>query len=161
VIRQFSEWLKHTPVSEGIQNTFWIIPTVQTVHILAIAIVMSSVLVLNLRLLGIAARTQTFAEVAERYLPWVWSALAVLLVTGCILIVAEPGRELGSEVFWLKMSLLFGVIIVTAAVQCAQTGQAEFWERRRLLSVITAIVSLTLWIGILSAGRWIAYVEHD
>lgn len=159
MIRAFCEWLGNTSISMAIQNAFWIIPTVQTVHILAIAVVMSSVTMLDLRLLGVAGRSQPLPDVAERFLPWIWSAVGVLLASGCVLIIAEPGRELLSPVFWIKMSLLATALLLTAVVQ-VQVGRAGFWERRRAVAGLTGLVSLALWVGILAAGRWIAYIEH-
>ncbi len=160
MIREFCDWLGNTPLSSAVQNAFWVIPTVQTVHILAIAVVMSSVAMLNLRLLGVAGRRQPFADVAQRFLPWIWGAVIVLLLSGSVLIIGEPGRELQSPVFWLKMSLLATALALTAMVQLAQRAGTGFWERRRALAGLTAVVSLTLWVGILAAGRWIAYWEH-
>ena len=160
MIQAFCDWLSNTWLSLRIQDDFWVIPTVQTVHILAIAVVMSSVTMVDLRLLGMAGRGQSLPEVAHRFLPWVWTAIVVLLASGMILIIGEPGRELLSPVFWLKMSMLGCVLLITAAFQYRVNRGAEFWERRRAVAWITAIASLVLWVGIVAAGRWIAYVEH-
>jgi len=160
VIQSFCTWLGNTPLSMAIQDRYWVIPMVQTVHILAISVVMASMVMLDLRLLRVLGRSQSIPDVAHRFLPWVWSAVLVLLASGTILIIGEPGRELLSEVFWLKMTLLACALTVTAAFQYAVNRRAEFWERRRAIASVTAIASLMLWVGILAAGRWIAYVEH-
>lgn len=160
MIQSFCTWLGNTPLSMAIQDRYWVIPMVQTVHILAISVVMASMVMLDLRLLRVLGRTQSIPEVAHRFLPWVWSAVLVLLASGTILIIGEPGRELLSQVFWLKMTLLACALVVTAAFQYALKRRAEFWERRRAVAGVTAIASLMLWVGILAAGRWIAYVEH-
>ena len=160
MIYTFCTWLSQTPLSETFQNHFWVIPTVQTVHILAIATVMASVVMLDFRLLGLAGRRQPLLDVAQRYLPWVWSAVVVLLCSGTILIIAEPGRELESEVFWLKMILLVCALSLTGVFQYALMRGTQFWERRRAIACVTAVTSLALWTAILAAGRWIAYVEH-
>jgi len=123
MMQAFCNWLSNTWLSLRIQDVFWVIPTVQTVHILAIAVVMSSVTMVDLRLLGVAGRSQSLPDVAHRFLPWVWTAIVVLLCTGIILIIGEPGRELLSPVFWLKMSLLACVLLVTAA----NSGSAAGW----------------------------------
>src|SRR5579872_2011636 len=145
----------------AIQDAFWVIPTVQTVHIVSIAVVMASMAMLDLRLVGIFGRGQSVDMVAHRFLPWVWSAVLVLLATGSILIVGEPGRELLNAMFWLKMSMLACVLVITATFQYLLRSQGgAFWDRRRAVAAIVGIVSLLLWIGIIAAGRWIAYVEH-
>lgn len=160
MIPAFCNWLSNTPLSQAVQNYSWVIPSVQTVHILAIATVMASIVMVDFRLLGVTGRGLSVPEMAQRYLPWVWCAVGVLLVSGSILIIGEPGRELMSQVFWVKMSLLACALILTAAFQYGAKRRERFWESRRLLSWITAFVSLALWVSILAAGRWIAYLEH-
>jgi hypothetical protein len=160
MIPAFCNWLSSTPLSMAIQNYSWVIPSVQSIHILAISVVMASIVMLDFRLLGVTGRGQTVPEVAHRFLPWVWCAVAVLLISGAILIIGEPGRELESSVFWVKMSLLACALIVTGAFQLVAFRRESFWEKRRGLSFITAVASLTLWVAILAAGRWIAYFAH-
>ena len=157
-IPAFCDWLSNTPLSQAIQNHNWVIPSVQSVHILAIATVMASVVMMDFRLLGVHGRGQTIPQVAHRFLPWVWCAVCVLAASGTILIIGEPGRELESEVFWTKMTLLVCVLILTGAFQFG--AFRGFWENRRMLACITAIASLGLWVAILAAGRWIAYMGH-
>jgi len=158
----FCAYLSATPLSQAIQTTEWIIPAVQTVHILAVAAVMSSILMVDLRFAGLRARGQPMATVADRYLPIVWYALPVLLATGATLIIAEPSRALQNPIFLLKMSLLVLAVGVTLACQLPVRRDAGFWDRspsRRRLAGLVACLSLPLWIGIVFAGRWIAYVQ--
>ncbi len=160
MIQAFCNWLSNTALSMVIQNTSWIIPTVQTVHILAISIVMASILMLDLRLLGAFARTQSVVAMSERFVPWVWVAVLVLAASGALLIVGEPGRELQSQVFWVKMALLVGALAVTAVFRRAARRTPGFWEQHRGAAYAVAVTSLALWTAIVAAGRWIAYWEH-
>src|SRR6267142_712184 len=114
---QFCAWLEHTSMSQTIQTVNWIVPAVQTVHILAIAAVMGSVLMINLRLMGAVGRDQALPRFSERFLPVIWWALPVLLATGIIMIVGEPVRSLENPIFQLKMCLLIAAIIVTLGYQ--------------------------------------------
>src|SRR5439155_19731403 len=68
----FCSWLEQTPLSQTIQSTGWIVPAVQTVHILSIAAVLSSVLMIDLRLMGFLGRDQPLARVSARFLPVIW-----------------------------------------------------------------------------------------
>jgi hypothetical protein len=140
---RFCAWLEQTPLSQAIQNTGWVVPAVQTIHILAIAAVMSSVLMLDLRVLGIVGRDQPLARVTGRFRPVIWWTLPLLLATGIVMIVGEPARSLANPVFQLKMLLLLAAIAATTALR----------EGSRII----AILSLLLWVGIVFAGRWIAY----
>ncbi len=158
----FCTWLAATPLSQTVQTVEWIIPAVQTVHILAVAAVMTSVLMIDLRLLGLGARDQTVAAVTRRFWPFVWWPLPVLLATGATLIVAEPARALENPVFILKMGLLLAAAGVTLACEIPLRRNGAFWElsagRRRAARLI-ASTSLPLWVAVIFAGRWIAYVQ--
>jgi hypothetical protein len=158
----FCTWLAATPLSQTIQSVEWIIPAVQTVHILCVAAVMTAVLMMDLRLIGVGARDQGVAAVARRFLPFIWWPLPILLATGITLIIAEPARALENPVFLLKMGLLLAAAGITLACQIPLQRNAAFWElsveRRRAARVI-ASVSLPLWVAIIFAGRWIAYIQ--
>lgn len=160
----FSHWLGTTSLSDVIQNVTWIIPLVQTIHILSISIVLSSVGMLDLRLMGLAGKRVTISGMAERFLPWIWSALAILAVSGIILIVGEPDRSLPNPAFQLKMLLLLTVIVVTLVFQQTVRRNAGFWDlspAHRRSAKVTATISLALWLAIAVCGRLIAYVGQD
>src|SRR5205823_11887943 len=93
-LSELSGWLEQTQLSQTIQVHEWIVPAVQSVHILGIAVVASSALMINLRLLGVCAADQPLKQVLSRFVPFVWWALLVLLVTCTVMIVAEPPRSL-------------------------------------------------------------------
>ena len=162
-VAKFCDWLSVTPVSMLLQTVEWIIPTVQTVHILSIAIVMSSVIMVDLRLMGLMGHSQSISGMTRRFIPWVWWALVALLLSGAVLITAEPRRDLLNPVFQAKMALLVVAMIVTVVFQTTVRRNMEFWDLspgKRTGAWITAVVSLLVWTAIVGCGRWIAYVEH-
>jgi hypothetical protein len=158
----FCNWLGATPPSQTIQTLTWVIPAVQTVHILTVAAVVTSALMIDLRLLAVNARDQSLAGIARRFLPFVWWSLPILLLTGAILIIAEPARSLENPIFALKMLLVLAAAAVTLACQIPLQGNPGYWEespaRKRTARLIAAISTL-LWAAIICAGRWIAYVQ--
>jgi hypothetical protein len=149
-------------VSQTIRTIEWIIPAVQTVHILCVAAVLTSVLMIDLRLFGFRWQDQPVSAVTRRFLPFIWWPLPVLLATGAVLIAAEPARSLQNPVFLLKMGLLLAAAGATLACQIPLRHNPAYWElstgRRRGAQLIAA-ASLPLWVGIVFAGRWIAYVQ--
>jgi hypothetical protein len=158
----FCSWLAATSFSQELQTVGWIIPAVQTVHILAVAAVVTSALMIDLRLLGIRGREQSIAAIAGRFLPFIWWPLPVLLATGSLLIIAEPARSLENPVFILKMGLLLAAAGITLACQIPLRRDAAFWElsaARRRAGQLVACASIPLWFAIICAGRWIAYVQ--
>jgi hypothetical protein len=158
----FCTWLAATAVSQTLQTVEWIIPTVQTAHILAVSAVVTSAVMLDLRLLGVGAQDQPIATVAKRFLPFIWWPLPFLLATGAVLIIAEPARALENPVFILKMALLVVAAAITLACQLPLRRDRSFWDlssARRLAARFIALSSIPLWIAIIFAGRWIAYIQ--
>jgi hypothetical protein len=159
-LESFSTDLAATPFSLYLQSTDWIIPTVQTIHILSIAVVISAVLMVHLHTLDIVMRTQPDAAIAKRFIPWLWVALVVLLLTGSLLVTAEPGRSLTNSVFQLKMALVIAASVLTLLYQQPLRANPDFWRKnggRRLSAISISVVSLAVWVCIVFAGRWIAY----
>src|SRR5262245_17555036 len=109
----FGEWLQTTGISVTIQTITWVIPLVQSVHIIGISVVFVSVLMVGLRVLGVAFVHQPFGAVLARFSPWIWIGLVVMAVTGLTLVIGEPIRQFRTTSFWLKMALL--VIAVASA----------------------------------------------
>jgi anaerobic C4-dicarboxylate transporter len=158
-LHEFSQALYMTPISTGIRTTAGLIPTAQSIHIVAIAVVVGSALVTDLRLAGVLATDETPQTVIRRYLPWMWAALAVLVATGTILTVAEPNRVLANSVFWSKMALVvvaFGLTLLFRYPFLHPQFQLEH-ARWAALAKPMAWVSLLVWIAVIFCGRWIAY----
>lgn len=163
-MHSFAEWLQATSVSVTIQSVTWIIPLLQSIHILMIGVVFISSLMISLRVLGRLRVDEPFNAVWHRFAPWMWSGLVVMLLTGLPLIVGEPEREFGALSFWLKMSLIvIGVVTTavfgrtlrgaTAVSGSTAVGSSEFSAASKAVAVATIVV----WIAIIFLGRAIAY----
>jgi len=161
-LSEFSKWLAATPLSHAIQTTGWIIPTVQTIHILSVAVVFSSATLVNLRIWRLLQRDAPLPEIARRFLPAIWPVLLVLLITGSLLIIGEPRRSLVNSTFYLKMALLAFAIVLTAGLQRWISSSPNSWDgdrRRQMTGRVAATLSILVWCGIVFVGRWIAYTQ--
>jgi hypothetical protein len=162
VLNEFCKWLAATPLSHVIQTTKWIIPAVQTVHILSVAMVFSFTILVDLRIWRLLERDVPLPEVVRRFLPAIWPILLILLITGSLLIIGEPRRSLVNSTFYLKMALLAVAILLTAGLQRLMSSSPNFWDQdlwRRMMGRLAATLSIVVWCGILFAGRWIAYTQ--
>ena len=162
VAAHLSSWLSATLVSRTIQTAGWIIPTLQTIHILAIAVLFSSAIVVDLRIWRLFDRELPLKAVTQRFFPVIWRVLLVLLTTGTLLIVGEPRRSLLNSTFYLKMALLAAAVLLTAGLQWSLSIDPNFWDKnqnRLMAGRFAATISILIWSGIIFAGRWIAYTE--
>jgi hypothetical protein len=162
IVGDFAKWLGATTLSHAIQTAGWVIPALQTIHILAIAALFFSAVIVDLRLWRVLQRDVPLEEVGRRFLPVIWPVLLILLLTGCLLVIGEPRRSLLNTTFYLKMALLAFAIVLTVALQWSLASAPEFWEEgrgRRIAAKFAATLSILVWCGIIFAGRWIAYTQ--
>jgi hypothetical protein len=159
-VNQFAEWLSHTSFSLAIATHESIIPTIQSVHIAAIGVVLASVLMIDLRILGWAGRDQTLTETTARFGPWLFWALCVLAVSGGLMVVGEPARELLAFSFWFKMCLVAIGSALAVAFRITVRRHEDRWEtslvNRRSIKAL-AVVTFLIWVCIVVLGRLIAY----
>jgi hypothetical protein len=155
-VREFAQWLQATSLSETIQSVQWLIPLLQSIHIVTIGVVFVSSLMIALRVLGRMRADEPFAEVWDRFAPWMWIGLIVLAVTGLTLVVGEPVREFTAVSFWVKMTLIAigvaGTALLGRALRPAAIG-APFSAAARA----SAAALIVLWLAIIFFGRAIAY----
>lgn len=161
-IKDFSAWLYRTPVSQFMHEQSWVVPTVQCVHIISIAVLIGAAIVLDLRLAGVVAKEESPAAIYRRYMPSLWCALATLFVSGLVLTIAEPDRELLNWVFWTKMALVAAAFAGTFLIRKIMLRDRMGHDEARLWSTpighkALGLMSLAIWGAVIFCGRWIAY----
>jgi len=138
------------------QTDEWIVPAVQCVHILAIAAVFASSLVLALRAVHVSGIDWSPARWGERLNAWVGAGLVILLLSGIVLIIGEPARALLNRTFQIKMLLLI-VAVGVFLILSYRLARLDPPERATLVERSLAVLLVLLWLAIISCGRWIAY----
>jgi hypothetical protein len=160
-VKDFALWLSTTAPSLFIQeHNAWAIPTIQSVHIVGIAFVMGSVLLIDLRILGWAGTDQTLRQTADRFGPWLTGSLWLLLATGILMVIGEPTRELISFSFWLKMALVALGAAVAVAFLASLRRLEPRWEGtliHRPAVMTLAVVTFIVWACVIVLGRLIGY----
>ena len=152
----FCQWVSTTAVGQAINMSSWAFAVIESVHLLALAVIGGAVLMLDLRLLGLGLRDQPIARVARDAQPWLVGSLIVMLVSGALLFSSEPIKCYHSTPFWVKMTSLALAMIfaftVRRRVALAHEGRVKpIWLK------LVAVVSLMLWFGVGAGGRWIGF----
>lgn len=157
-------WMVDTPLSEFIKaHSTFVVPAAQTVHILAVSVVLAGMAMLDLRMMNLAGRHHPVSSMAARFIPALWWALLVLALTGTVLAFGEPERELLNAAFRTKMVLIVVAALITLFVQRALKRDPDFWSApisKQNVARLIGLVSLTLWLAIAVLGRWIAYIQQ-
>ena len=159
-MKSFALWLSATPPSVFIQeHNAWTIPLIQSIHIFGISLVMGTVLMIDLRILGWAGTDQTIGQTARRFGPWLTGSLWLMLISGGLMVIGQPTRELMSFSFRLKMALvatgaLVAVLLLRTLHRHEQNGD-RFVSQTSMRSL--AIVTFVAWVCVILLGRFIAY----
>jgi hypothetical protein len=152
----FFQWCYQTPIGETIRNSTWLFPVIETFHLLGLGLTAGTVLIVNLRLLGVGLSRQPVAQLWVAVQPWLLGGLILMFMSGIPLFLSESIKCLYNYAFWLKMTSLFLVLLFTFTVQRRVT-QSGMTSDRPMLGRFTALISLTLWFGVAGGGRWIGF----
>ena len=162
---ELGRWLNGTDLHfwsrQTLRTTPWISPTIQSIHIVSVAIVIGAIGFIDLRLLGWAAPSQSPSEMARRLLPWMWVALTLQFLTGTMLILNRPIRYFDNVSFLAKMAMLLTGVVLALVLNHGLKQGDDYWTAtpaRTVAMKAIAGVSLLLWVLVILAGRWIAYV---
>lgn len=150
------EWCEATWLGQSVRDSLWLFPVIESIHLLALAMLGGALLIVDLRSIGVGLRSHPVAELAREAHPWLVGSVAVMLLSGALLFLSESIRCYYSPPFWLKMELLLAAIVFTFTVRRKVTLANErrvgpIWGR------LVAVVSLALWLGVGFSGRWIAF----
>ena len=152
---ELTQWLAGLPVGQLLRRINWVIPWLQTLHILANATLLSSIIMIDLRIWGFS-QTQTVAERARRFQPWIWASLLVLAVTGVLLMTVTARRTLLDITFQTKMALTGIAVLATIVLQFVLAPNAVAWDGKsvaRITGGTLATLAFVLWMGATLAGR--------
>jgi hypothetical protein len=127
----------------------------EVVHVLGLLLLLSPLVIINLRLLGAGLKQQTVAQVFQAFYPFMLTGLVVAVVSGTSLFLTFPVMYYNNPMFLPKIGLLFLALTVQLVLVLTTIKQTY---PNPLFAKSAALVSLTLWFGIGFAGRAIGFV---
>lgn len=154
----FFEWLESSLLgyigsNYGGVYAFW----GQSIHLMALAVLGGSVLVTDLRLLGVVLKdvpAQNVVESAHRFFK---ISLVIIILTGVFMAAAIAIRMYGNMFFWSKMiSLALGIAFVFA-IKMPLLRKFNYEDGKPWLIKLVAVASLCIWFTVAATGRWIGF----
>jgi hypothetical protein len=159
-LQSIFDWLEAWPVSVGIRQSSWMFPAFESVHVIAITLVVGSVMVVDLRVLGLASLNRRITALSEEILPWTWGAFMVAVISGAFLFAAKAHTYFFNIEFQLKMALMLAAGLNMLVFHFASYRTVREWDLGRPAPVVARIgcgLSLTFWILVVAMGRWIGF----
>ena len=153
----FFTWLESLKFGSVFDDSGYLIATVNVSHLLALAVFVGAVLIVDLRLLGGGMSKQPVRRVAESAQPWLVGGFVAMAITGVLQIVATPMKVYYSDQFWNKVALLVVAVLFTFTLRRWVTR----WDDARLgiWGKVVGVASLALWTSIAIEGRLIGLLQ--
>ena len=142
-----------------IRESVWMFPTIETVHVFALVLVVGSIMTVDLRLLGLTNKERPFSQVAAEMLPWTWAAFGVAALAGMLMFSSKALTYYGNIPFRLKMVCLLLAGINMVVFHWLGVRRLATWDHQRppWSAKVAGGASLLLWTTIVAAGRWIGF----
>lgn len=153
--------LAENPVSIAIRESTWIFPTLETVHVAAVVITFFSIAIMDLRVLGLLDRSRRVGVAVRDAVPLAWVGFGGAIVTGVGMFLSSPVEYAANPAFLLKLGLLLLAGLNMMVFHWNTRGELDHLRdgfTRKLRASAGAITSLTIWLGIIFAGRWIGFM---
>ncbi len=157
----FLERIENTALGTAIRESVWLFPTLETLHVLAIVLVVGTILMIDLRLLNIASRERSVTEIASEVLPWTWVSFVVAVISGTLLFISSAERYFENVPFRVKMLLLLCAGVNMAVFHLITFRGVRHWDSGATTPLgarIAGGLSLVIWVSVVTFGRWIGFV---
>ncbi len=138
------------------------LPIVEALHVVAIAVVFGTILIVDLRLLGLPNVSRSFLRTSHELLKYTWAAFVGAVITGVVLFAANAITYYGNTAFRVKLVLIVLAGINMAVFQLITEKSAASWDKDTptpTAARVAGFLSLLLWTAVIFFGRWIGFTK--
>ncbi|HYC37469.1 MAG TPA: DUF6644 family protein [Usitatibacter sp.] len=147
-------------IAKAMRSELWLYPSVEIVHIVGFSILVGSIVMFDLRVLGLSRRVSVRA-LARHLLPWSVGALVLIVPTGLLMFSAHASDFLNNRAFQLKMALLLAASLNAVAFHTGPYQRVEAWDVEAVAPLsarFSVALSIVLWLSVIACGRLLAYL---
>jgi hypothetical protein len=161
--QDLAAYFENSAIAGSIRESDVLFPFIESVHVVAICLVVGSILVLDLRLLGLASIHRPVSRLAHAILPVTWSAFAIAATSGFLMFISNATKYLANGYFVAKMFLICAAglnMIIFHGISAKDLPQWEKEASPPLRARLASALSILLWIAVVACGRWIGFTKQ-
>lgn len=152
------DWIENSALAVAIARSSWLFPAIETIHVLSLTLTIGTVLIVDLRLLGLASVQQPYAVVRREVLPWTWAAFAIAVVSGSLMFISQAEEYTANVAFRTKFILLLFAGLNMLVFEGIIARDAANWHGRiPRPAKAAALLSIVLWISVVFFGRRVGF----
>jgi len=159
-LSEFISYFEDSALADNIRENDLLFPLIESVHVVSICLVVGSILVIDLRLLGLASLNRPVGGITKAILPLTWSAFAVAAVSGLLLFVSNATKYLDNGYFVAKVLLICAAGLNMVVFHGISAKDLPRWENEAALPLPARLaggLSILLWVAVVTCGRWIGF----
>jgi hypothetical protein len=159
-LRDLIAYFENSGLADNIRENDLLFPLIESIHVLAICLVVGSILAVDLRLVGLASVRRSARDVTHGILPLTWGAFVVAVASGGLLFISNAAKYLGNGFFVAKMFLIAAAGLNMLIFHFISSRDVARWEheaRPPLSARLAGGLSIVLWIAVVACGRWIGF----
>ena len=144
-------WLQDNSFIAAVNGTSWTAAALEIVHYFSMFVLVGSMVIVDLRVLGLVARRQDAAQLADRLFPWIWISLALNFLSGFLMFAGSAASYYRNSIFYDKIIVILLAIVANIIVQ----QKVRKWDQLPAMPAwakLLAVVSIGLWVGAIIAG---------
>lgn len=156
--------LEASGLATTIRNSLFLFPLIESVHVIGLTMVFGTIVIIDLRLLGIASTRRPFTAIASDVFRLTWMAFAVTATTGALMFITNASTYYHSAYFRAKMALLALSGLNMLVFEFTARRSIHAWDRKASAPAsgrAVAVLSLVIWIGVIVLGRWIGFTTSS
>ncbi len=154
------EWIQATRPATALRESLLVFPIIEGTHLLGLAFSVGTILITDLRLIGVTLKKEPVSDVMKQLQPWTLGGFAVMFLTGAMLFACEAAKCYGSVWFRFKMLFLLLTAVNALVFHLTIYRRLDEWDRTLApprAARLAGIFSLLLWALVIAAGRTTAY----
>ncbi len=159
-VTAFLESLQASPWAVFIHKKAWAFTTIEVVHVFAVSLLLGTIMIVDLRLVGLTSAKRPFTELARKVLPFTWAAFVVAVAAGALLFISRATDYVASAVFWAKMALIVLAGINMLIFEFVTVRDVDRWNldpAPPAAARLAGVISISSWVLVIFLGRLIGF----
>lgn len=159
-IRTVFEWVGELESSIEFRGSLYVSPWVTVSHVISMCLFAGTIVMMDLRLLGIGNMTTSFSQLQRRLFPWQMAGMMLSAISGAVLVFGNPMSYFENVIFWTKMVTMVIAGINAMAFHYITYHSIADWDAGvtpPLGAKLAGVLGIALWANVIISGRLIPY----